>query len=142
VLERALIYGAFGWSAEIVWTACYDVAAAVRARRKVDLRLVGHTYLWMFPIYVAGGLLFEVAHAAIAAWPWPARGAIYMLGCFAVEYVSGWALRLATGKVPWDYSYARWNVQGVIRLDYAPVWFAFGMMLEWVEVFARRCAGP
>jgi hypothetical protein len=137
MIERAVVYAMFGWCAEIVWTALYDVVVAVRARRGVDWRLAGRTYLWMFPIYGAGGLLFEHAHRLIGAWPWPARGAIYMLGCFAVEYVSGWAIRIATGKVPWDYSYARWNVQGVIRLDYAPVWFTFGMALELIERVAR-----
>ena len=56
-----------------------------------------------------------------------------MLGIFAVEYAAGWALKRVTGRCPWDYSYARSSVHGYIRLDYAPVWFAFGMMLERVH---------
>ena len=31
---------------------------------------------------------------------------------------------------PWDYSRARSNIQGVIRLDYAPVWFLTGLLYE------------
>ena len=91
----------------------------------------------MLPIYGGGGLLFELVHAAIDGWPWVVRGTVYMVGCFAIEWWSGRALQLASGKIPWDYSYARWNVRGLIRLDYAPVWFAFGLLLERVEVIAK-----
>ena len=31
---------------------------------------------------------------------------------------------------PWDYSKARWNIKGVIRLAYAPVWFLTGLLYE------------
>lgn len=136
---RFVVYGVFGWCVEIVWTAGYAVGEALRAGRRPDPRLAGRTYLWMFPIYGGGGLLFERAHAAIAAWPWVARGAVYAAGCFAVEYASGWVIRALTGKIPWDYSYARWHVHGLIRLDYAPVWFVFGLLLERVEEVARVC---
>lgn len=140
MLTRLVLYGIFGWCAEIVWTACYGVGTAVRGRKHVDWRLVGQTYLWMFPIYGGGGLLFEVAHRAIASWHGLLRGLVYMIGCFAVEYVSGLIIKLATGKIPWDYSYSRWSVHGLIRLDYIPVWFAFGLLLERVEAIVRRVA--
>lgn len=42
----------------------------------------------------------------------------------------GWGLRRATGRCPWDHSYARWNVDGLIRLDYFPVWVVLGFLLE------------
>jgi len=133
---RLLIYGVAGWCAEIVWTAICDVGAALSAGRRVDARLMGHTYLWMFPIYGLGGLLFELTHAAVRGWPWFVRGLVYMLGCFAVEYASGRLIQRATGLIPWDYSGTRWHVRGLIRLDYAPVWFAFGLLLEVVERLA------
>jgi len=60
-----------------------------------------------------------------------------MLGCFAVEYASGWAIKRATGTVPWDYASTRWNVHALIRLDYAPVWFVFGLLLERVQQVAH-----
>ena len=140
---RFVLYGLLGWCAEIVWTAAYDALAGDRPAvgsdgrvtrvpldRAERLRLVGHTYLWMFPIYGLAALLFEPAHDAVRALPWVVRGAIYTVGIFAVEYVAGWALRRATGRCPWDYSYARFSVHGYIRLDYTPVWFVFGMILE------------
>jgi uncharacterized membrane protein len=134
---RFVLYGIFGWCAEIIWTASTGAAQALAARRRIDRRLLGYTFLWMFPIYGGGGLLFELVHARVAGWPWPARGVTYMLGCFAVEYAAGWSLNRGTGTIPWDYSHARWNVQGLIRLDYAPVWFGFGLLLESVEQLVR-----
>jgi hypothetical protein len=31
---------------------------------------------------------------------------------------------------PWDYSGRIWNVDGLIRLDFAPFWFAAGLIFE------------
>lgn len=144
MLLRFFLYGALGWCAEILWTAVYEVVTGTRkhptdVRVRVPMtpperwRLAGHTYLWMFPFYGLGGLAFEPCHEAVRGWAWPLRGVCWMVLVFAVEYVTGRALRRATGRCPWDYSYARWNVDGVIRLDYAPVWFCFGLLLERVH---------
>lgn len=137
MLLRFLTYGVFGWCTEIVWTAFTDAVEARWAGQPINWRLIGTTYLWMFPIYAGGGLAFEVAHAQLTQMPWVARGLVYMIGCFAVEYVSGWILLQTTGSVPWDYSQRRWQVHGLIRLDYAPAWFVFGLLLERVERAAR-----
>jgi uncharacterized membrane protein len=134
---RLLLYGLFGWCAEIVWTAGYSVAAAIAAGQRPDPRLSGHTYLWMLPIYGGGCMLFEVVHAAVGSDPWMLRGAIYMVGCFIVEYATGWLIKVVSGTIPWDYSERRWHVHGLIRLDYAPVWFCFGLILERVETAVK-----
>ena len=138
---RFVLYGLLGWCAEIVWTAGYDAIAGT-ARSPGDgvargplsrgerLRLEGHTYLWMLPIYGSAALLFEPVHDAVRALHVLLRGAIYAIGIFAVEYAAGFLLKRATGACPWDYSYARTSVSGYIRLDYAPVWFCFGLLLE------------
>lgn len=144
MLLRFFLYGALGWCAEVLWTALYELVAGTRkhptdVRVRVPMtpaerwRLAGHTYLWMFPLYGLGGLAFEPCHEAVRAWPWPLRGLCWAVLVFAVEYAVGRGLRRVTGRCPWDYSYARWNVDGVIRLDYAPVWFAFGLALERVH---------
>ena len=137
MLIRFLLYGIFGWCAEVVWTASQNAVVALAAGQRIDPRLMGHTYLWMFPIYGVGGLLFELVHRAVADWPWPLRGFVYMLGCFAVEYATGWLIKRVTGTIPWDYSHTRWHVHGLIRLDYIPVWFVFGLLLERVEVLVQ-----
>src|SRR5690606_22386495 len=98
--------------------------------RAERLRLEGRTYLWMLPIYGLAAFLFEPAHDALRALPWLARGAAYTVGIFAVEYACGWLLERLTGRCPWDYTGHRFSVRGWIRLDYAPAWFAFGLILE------------
>jgi uncharacterized membrane protein len=130
-------YGLFGWSTEIVWTAFYELRSARKKDNPIDWSLAGKTYLWMLPIYGSAGLLFERVHSGLAgaSLGWPVRGLVYMVGCFAVEFVTGAILKAVTRKIPWDYSSARWNVLGLIRLDYAPAWFAFGLVLERVEPF-------
>ncbi len=145
------IYGALGWCVEVLWTGLYDSITGER----VDVaepgrcvpqtpeerwRLSGHTYLWMFPLYGLGGLLFEPLHDALRGSPWPLRGLIWAVLIFVIEYASGWALRRFTGRCPWDYAYARCSVHGLIRLDYLPLWFGFGLLLERVHDALERLA--
>lgn len=52
-----------------------------------------------------------------------------MVCIFAVEYTSGMYLK-KRDCCPWDYSDAPFQVNGVIRLDYAPVWFLTGLFYE------------
>jgi uncharacterized membrane protein len=150
---RFVAYGLLGWCAEIVWTASYDALSGRRRgvgdtvervpiSRAERLRLAGHTYLWMLPLYGLAALLFEPAHDAVRTLAWPLRGAIYATGIFAVEYAAGWLLRRTIGRCPWDYSYARASVHGLIRLDYAPVWFLFGLLLERAHDVLRAVEGP
>ncbi len=131
---RFVLYGLLGWSAEIVWTA----ATAFVHRRPRDWRLHGHTSLWMFPIYGLVAPLYEPAHNLLRSWPWVVRGALYLLGIWAVEYATGWLLRRLTGKCPWDYSHLRGHLHGLVALEYAPVWFVFGLALEPVHDFLVR----
>jgi uncharacterized membrane protein len=122
---RFAAYGLIGWCAEVVFTGLHDY---LRTR---DPRLPARTSLWMFPIY---GLLqpaYEPLHDAMRGRvPAPARGAAYAAGFFAVEYATGRILRRLIGRAPWDYSYARWHVQGLIRPAYAPIWALAGLALE------------
>ena len=127
MLIRFLIYGIIGWCAEIVWSA---VTERVSGRQR-DWRLLGHTYLWMLPIYGLAAPLYEPLHDAIRGQNILLRGLVYMTGIWVVEFATGWALRRATGKCPWDYSRLRGSVgRGLVALEYGPVWFAFGLLLE------------
>ena len=126
---RFLIYGAFGWCFEIVWTA---VTEKVRGAQR-DWRLTGHTYLWMFPIYGLLAPIGEPVHNALRNYPWILRGPIYLVAIWATEFVTGWLIKALTGKCPWDYSQLRWNFRGIIALEYAPVWFLFGLAFERVH---------
>lgn len=141
---RFAVYGTLGWCAEIVWTALCELVTGARAdpgsrdrptrlSRAERLSLTGRTYVWMFPVYGLGGLVFEPCHEAVRVWPWWARGALWAALIFAVEYAAGVVLCRVIGRCPWDYAGARWSVGGLIRIDYAPLWFAFGLLLERVH---------
>lgn len=123
---RFVIYGLLGWCVEVVWTA---VSERLRGQQR-DWRLLGHTSLWMFPLYGLLAPLYEPAHDFLQPWHWFMRGVVYALGIWAVEYASGWLLRRLTGKCPWDYSYLRGHLHGLIAWEFGPVWFAFGLALE------------
>jgi uncharacterized membrane protein len=57
------------------------------------------------------------------------RGGVYTLCIFATEFGTGNLLK-RHGIRPWDYSKAKTNVKGLIRLDYAPLWFVVGLFYE------------
>jgi len=85
-----------------------------------------------------GGLLFERLYAVIHEQPWGVRGLVWTAAIFAVEYVSGAVIRRLAGRSPWDYSGAALSVGGLIRLDYAPLWFGLGLLFERVYLFLLR----
>lgn len=127
-LGRFVVYGALGLATELVFTGLKDL---VRARGR---RFQGHTSPWMFPVYGLAQPLFEPAHDAMRGRvPAPLRALAYAAGFTAVEYASGRVLRASLGRAPWDYSHARWNLDGLIRADYAPLWALAGLGLERVH---------
>ena len=117
---------------EIVFTSFESIAVK-------DMRLMGRTSLLMFPIYGMGALLGPIARG-IDEWiggadklTWKDR--FWRHGCgdmgliFCAEYVTGAFLK-ARNMCPWDYSGRILNVDGLIRLDFAPCWFAAGLLFE------------
>lgn len=127
-VPRFLVYGALGWCVEVAFTG---LGAFVRTR---DPQLPGRTSLWMFPIYGLARPLFEPVHDLMRdRVPAAARAVVYAAGFMAVEFATGRALRAAVGRAPWDYSRARLNLDGLTRLDHAPLWAAAGLALERVH---------
>ena len=119
--KKFLICGLTGWCMEILFTA-FD------SFRRRELKLMGRTSVWMFPIYGMAVLIGPV-HSLIQKFPLLLRGMIYSTGFFFVEFLSGSFLK-KRGLCPWDYSKAKSNIRGVIRLDYAPFWMAAGLLFE------------
>jgi uncharacterized membrane protein len=98
------------------------------------LALRGETYLWMLPIYGAGGLLLErIHHRLVRRVPLLIRALAYVGAIYAVEYASGLLLRSVLGECPWDYEGCGVDVNGLIRLDFLPVWYAVGLAFEPVQ---------
>ena len=106
---------------EILWTSLH----AFRVR---NLKLTGRSSLWMFPIYGSAEFLTPVMQRMKRA-PLIKRGLVYMSCIFLGEYVSGTLLK-QKNMCPWDYSHTPYHLNGVIRLDYAPVWFLVGLLYE------------
>lgn len=53
----------------------------------------------------------------------------YAVLIFMGEYLFGSILK-TYGICPWDYTGLHSNVNGLIRLDFAPLWFATGLILS------------
>lgn len=120
---RFVLYGFLGWILEVFWTGLSSLLQGRWEGTAV-------TYLWMFPIYGAAAFL-EPLHHWLAPVPWWVRGLVWSGIIFMGEYTGGWLLRLGLGFCPWDYSAKTpYNIDGLIRLDYFPVWFLVGLLWE------------
>ena len=119
--------GLIGWTMELFFSSMKSLANAH------DRRLIGRTSLLMFPIYGAAAVMKPLAKR-LSDKSVLLRGSIYTGLIYTGEYVSGKFLK-KRNMCPWDYSDAKYNIDGVIRLDYAPVWFTLGLVFE-------RCLCP
>lgn len=106
---------------EITFTALHSL-------QKRDMRLMGQTSLWMFPIYGSACLLNPL-FKLIKNFSLVLRGSIYALCIFTGEYVAGRFLDKHK-LCPWNYERSRWHIQKVVRLDYFPNWFLAGLLFE------------
>ena len=123
--------GIAGWCLEVMFTSMESVMAH-------DWRLMGRTSLLMVPIYGMGALLAPIGNG-VDRWigdspcrttdQYMRHGVLYMVLIFTAEYVSGTWLK-ARGMCPWDYTGRQSSINGLIRLDFAPLWFATGLFFE------------
>jgi uncharacterized membrane protein len=127
---KFIIYGLIGWIMEVIWTGSGSLLT-------MDFSLTSHTSLWMLFIYGCAVLL-EPVHNKIRSVNWFLRGMLYMILIFSIEYISGWLLREIIGVCPWDYSQNTYNIDGLIRLDYAPAWFFAGLLFERMHDFLDK----
>ncbi len=128
-LHNFFICGLTGWCMEILFTSTGSMW-------KRDRRLMGQTSLWMFPIYGMAAIIGPVS-CRLKKCPLLVRGAIYSAGIFTGEYVSSSFLKKYK-MCPWDYSRAKANIGGVIRLDYAPLWMFAGLAFEKILNITNR----
>lgn len=132
MVKRYIIYGLSGLCVEVLWTG-------LNSLMKGDVKLTGFTYIWMFFIYGLA-IFLEPIHNHIRHLPFIARGCVYMVLIFAIEYLSGIILRKILGVCPWNYVSEPYSISGIITLSYSPVWFTAGLLFEklhdyliWVE---------
>ena len=121
-LRRATIYSLVGFCHEVVFSAAHDVVRSKPIRFR--------TSAWMFPIYALIVPLFEPLHDKLRERHVVVRASAYGSGTLAVEYATGALLRRVRGEAPWDYSYAKRNLHGLIRPEYLLLWAGGGLALE------------
>jgi hypothetical protein len=95
----------------------------------------------MFPIYALILPLYEPLHDALRERKTWQRAITYGCGFLAVEYATGKAVRDLTGEAPWDYTYARVHLHGLIRPDYIVFWAAAGLALEPLHDYLDQLPG-
>ncbi|MCI6534917.1 MAG: putative ABC transporter permease [Lachnospiraceae bacterium] len=100
----------------------------LRSLREDNPKLTGNTSIWMFPIYGMASFLSPICRRLKGKSIW-LRGGVYTCCIFIGEYVTGSFLK-KHNACPWDYSNAPLNIDGLIRLDYAPLWFGAGLLFE------------
>ena len=116
-----LLCGSLGWCLEVFWTGMHSLLSG-------EATMTGESSLLMFPIYGAAAFLGPISSRLKNYHVW-IRGIIYTCCIFTVEYFSGMLLK-KNQMCPWDYSKAKFNIHGLIRLDYAPLWFTAGLIFE------------
>jgi uncharacterized membrane protein len=126
--------GCLGMTTEIFFTAIYDIALG---KAEVPAKLMGYSYIWMFPIYGSSGILFPMMWRVIEKWNVLLRMCVYGAGIIVVEFVTGWLLDVFTGQCPWEYKEGI-HIMGYIRLDFFPFWAVFGLVIEKLLRFLMR----
>ena len=119
--HKFLMCGSIGLCLEVFWTGLHSLMRG-------EPTMTGKTSLLMFPIYGCAAVIGPVSQK-IASIPTALRGCLYTAGIYAAEFFSGSVLKFF-GMCPWDYSKTPFQYKGVIRLDYAPLWFLTGLLFE------------
>ncbi len=119
--KNFLLCGLSGWCMEVMWTGINSIVTK-------DPALKCNTSVWMFPIYGLAAFISPISKL-LSGKNTLFRGGVYMACIFATEYSTGSVLK-KFGVCPWDYSKAKLNVHGLIRFDYAPLWFLAGLFFE------------
>ena len=131
--KNFVLCGLTGWCIEVAFTSA-------NSARKKDRKLTGQTSAWMFPIYgLASGIL--LIYPKIKRWPAAYRGLLYGASIISFEYLTGSLLR-KYDVCPWDYEGCKYSINGLIRLDFFPLWVLTGLLYEQLLLQANPTASP
>lgn len=119
--NKFIFCGMVGWALEICWTGIHSIQ---NGRKD----LMGNSSILMFPIYGCAAIISPLSRL-YKNFNFFFRGIIYMFHIYLGEYVYGRFLKKR--KIcPWDYSKTKHHLEGLIRLDFIPVWFFTGLLYE------------
>ena len=124
---QLLFWGIFGLIVEIFFTALVKLVS------DRDFNFIGHTSLWMFPIYSLG-LTYGFNFVQEIITNDFLRYLSYPFWIWLVEVLVGYPTRKIGIKI-WDYSYLPYNKhwKGIISYIHFPVWILFGILVELVD---------
>ena len=130
-INQLLFWGMFGLCCEIIFTAIVNLFF------KKKYNLIGHTSLWMFPIYSIG-LTYGFSLVQYIIPNDFIRYLSYPLWIWFVEILVGYPASKVGIKI-WDYSYLSNNKhwKGIISFVHFPVWILFGILVELVSNFIK-----
>ncbi len=135
-------FGCFGMAAEIFFTAVFGYHSEKTGilgiigglqGSGIDWRLMGGSYVWMFPIYGLSGWLFPIIMPWTMKFSIPVRMTVYMFGIYLVELTTGWILDMLIGACPWDYKGP--HIFKYINPPHAPAWMLMGLGIEKIILF-------
>lgn len=126
--NRLLVYGMLGFAYEIVFTSLWDFVAS----NFTNFTFKGYSSLWSFLIYgscsFCGEQVYVCSKKRLSTF---LRGLIYIQMAYTWEFVSGLILSQFSART-WDYTHYKYDVMGLIALEYAPLWFCGGLLQEFV----------
>jgi len=128
ILQRVVAFGSLGMLVENFYTG-------ISSLKKKHWDAPCRTYLWMFFIYGAGGLLLEKLHDWLTLNHFLAA-LLFTVVIFTIEFSAGWLIERLTGKCPWKYvddsgvKVHKRSIMGLIRLDYAPLWYGLALAFD------------
>ena len=128
-INQLLFWGSFGLIVELFFTAFVSLVT------KKNFDLIGHTSLWMFPIY-SFGLTYGFDFVQQIISNDFIRYLSYPFWIWLVEILVGYPAKKIGLKI-WDYSYLPGNRhwQGIISYIHFPIWIIFGILVEFVDNF-------
>ncbi|KAM6956175.1 transmembrane protein 229b [Aplochiton taeniatus] len=125
LLARLYVYALHGCLCEVGFTALCDWWDTQ------DRRLAGHTSLWALPMYALAIYFLELLRSRLLAKRLPIllRLIAYTLFIYLWEFSWGVGLTML-GACPWDYSGFRYNLAGLVTLEYALPWALAAFLAE------------
>lgn len=124
-LARLYIYALHGCVCEVTFTAAWNWYYTR------DQTLPGHTSLWALLIYSSAIFFMEGISATLKQRHTPLllRVTVYTLFIYMWEFSWGVLLRLLEA-CPWDYSHYKYNLVGLVTLEYALPWAVASLLAE------------
>ena len=128
-MHDLIFWGSFGLLTEVFFTAIKNAIVEKKAN------LMGHTSLWMLPIY-AYGLTYGFDFVKYCLPSDTVRYLTYPLWIWGVEIAVGLPATKLDVRI-WDYGYLpdKWHWNRIISFAHFPLWILFGILAETVHTY-------